>query len=84
MSGRKRFVMDKAWHALAALNEDAGRMVTAGEFARHLDISRNTAFNWLVEMYAEGAIDMTSKHTGRVIIWRFGVKGFDAAGMRGM
>lgn len=80
MSGRKRFVLDKAWLSLQECNETEGRMVTAGEFAKATGITRNTAHNWLIEMWGEGAINATSRRRGNVTVYRFGVYGFDYNG----
>jgi len=76
MTARKRFVLDKAWQALYDICEIHERMVSAGEFARFIGITRNTAHNWLTDMLQTQAISVSMRTYGNVAVCRYGVDGF--------
>ena len=52
MTQKDRHALEIYWHALHDCNRIHGRYVTAGELARHLEISRNTAAKYLKKMVA--------------------------------
>jgi len=56
MSEKERNKFDWTWNALARLNENKGRDATAGELARAMGISRNTAKKYLTELIRTGTI----------------------------
>lgn len=80
MTTKQRFTYHAAYMALIELCEKHGRMVSAGEFAKHIGLSRNTAFNWLIDMLQEGAIEYQSEMRGRVPVARFGTWGYTFSG----
>jgi len=82
MTVKKRFTYHAAYLELGALCEQEGRMVSAGEFAAHIGLSRNTAFNWLMDMLTEGAIEYQSEMRGRIPVARFGTYGFTFGGKK--
>lgn len=76
MTTRQRFLFDLTFKALIEVCEQKGRMVTAGELAKHMDIRRNTAANWLVGMWQEGAIRFETRDRGNVKTVRWGAWGY--------
>lgn len=76
MTVKKKHALNLAWMVLAETCEKYGRMVTAGELAKELGVSRNTAFNLLTEMAAEEAIVFDSRYRGSVPVYRYGVPGY--------
>lgn len=76
MSTKKRHALDHAWTQLAAACEKHGRMVSAGELAIEMGVSRNTAFKRLHEMLDLETIETTSRFRGLVPHYRYGVYGF--------
>lgn len=81
MTVKKKFALDFAWKQLQACCEEHGRMVTAGELAKCMGVTRNTAHNRLREMLEEGAIESEMEWRGFVAHQRFGVYGFKFGGL---
>lgn len=80
MTTKQRFALDHAWGQLALECDEQGRMVSAGELAKRMGISRNTAQKRLIEMVVEGAILFEQVSRGRVAVARYGVHGFNFFG----
>jgi len=60
MPTKKRHALDLAWRCLEACNVRAGGPVTAGQLAKEMGVSRNTAHKRLMEMLAEDVIHFHS------------------------
>lgn len=56
MTEKVRMTFDWTWHVLQKENERAGTFVTAGQVAKAMGISRNTAKKYLDAMYDAKAI----------------------------
>lgn len=80
MTTKQRHALDHAWTQLAAACEKHGRMVSAGELAKEMGVSRNTAFKRIHEMLALETIEATSRYRGLVPYYRFGIYGFTYSG----
>lgn len=76
MSKKKLHALDHAWQMLHAACEEKGRMVTAGELAKQMGVSRNTAFARIHEMLENEAIIANCQYRGSVPNYRYGTAGF--------
>lgn len=74
MSDLKRAKFDLAWQQLRYLNLMYARFVTAGELAREMKISRNTAQKYLremVELYTVTWKAQYGKNKQTMIVYEF-------------
>lgn len=72
MTTKQRHVMHWTWVALDDLCRAKGRMVTAGELAGELGLSRNTAHKRLEDMVRNEAIEVEKMQRGKVVVTRYG------------
>jgi len=75
MTLKKRGNLDAAWRALHELCEAKGRFVSAGEFAKHFGVSRNTGFKLLIEMLDLETIEYVQQWRGNVSCYTYGTAG---------
>lgn len=80
MTTKQRHAYDHAWTQLAACCEKHGRMVSAGELAIEMGVSRNTAQKRLIEMLELKSILGHGRQRGNVMVWRYGVGNFRYSG----
>lgn len=74
MSTKRRRVLSHYWYSLYDCISEYQRMVTAGELAKYMGVSRNTAAKWLWRLSAEEAVNpqmYTAKNGTKG--WRFDV-----------
>lgn len=69
--GKDRAAQIWAKQALYNLVRELQRSVSAGELARHMGISRNTADKRLRELWEENEIEVTRSFNGRVTCYRY-------------
>lgn len=81
MTLQKRKKFDAAWHALHELCEVRGRFVSAGEFARHYGVSRNTGWKLLHDMLEMEAIESDMYWRGAVPCYIYGTAGLITSGV---
>lgn len=78
MTKKKLVALDYAWRCLLACVEREGRPVSAGELAKEMGVSRNTAFARLMDMLAEETITYHQEWRGRVSVYRYSIGGHGA------
>jgi len=79
LKNRKKF--DAAWHALHELCEVQGRFVSAGEFAKHFGVARNTGWKMLHDMLEMEAIEASMYWRGNVACYIYGTAGLITGGI---
>jgi len=71
MTIKDRHMLDFYWVKLAELCGATPRPVTAGEFAAHLGIAKNTARKYLERMRKENAVHRFILYRGSVPVYRY-------------
>jgi len=71
MTVKDRHLLDFYWIKLSELAGMQDNPATAGEFARRLGISVNTARKYLERMCDEGAVGRVTSHHGNVTVRRY-------------
>lgn len=75
MSVKEQHAINHAFDCLYHANEIHGRMVSAGELAKVMGVSRNTAYNRLLAMVALDLIKWESQPYKKGFCMRYGVAG---------
>lgn len=78
MSRKEAGNLDAAWRALQEICEARGRFVTAGEFAKHYGVARNTAFKLLMKMLEMEAIEYRQTWRRTIPVYFYGTAGIPA------
>lgn len=71
MTVKETHLLDFYWIKLAELSGIQDNPATAGEFARRLGISVNTARKYLERMCDEGAVGRVKSHHGNITVTRY-------------
>lgn len=72
MPKKKVAALDYAYRCLLACVEREGRKVSAGELAKEMGVSRNTAFNRLMEMVEMDVVVYQQHWRGYVSCYTYG------------
>jgi len=75
MPKKKLAALDYSWRCLLACCEREGRPVSAGELAKEMGVSRNTAFRRIIEMQAEETICYKMYWRGNVPVYTYYISG---------
>jgi len=69
---KQRAALDYAYRCLFACVEREGRKVSAGELAKEMGVSRNTAFKRLMDMVEEDVIVYSKERRGSMSCYAYG------------